>query len=262
MIFNATYDKSKIVVEISRDLQISFPEIDMEYEIAYRAMGGRPVPVEKLTDHWNAWPVTIVAGHLGLPWEVLSITLLNYVEHIMPIFRATVRDSDRFKLYEVANIEDAVDITRDALSQWGSDDFDSNSFFHKSKNLTRAVMDLASKFNRMPGMPGTASEVGANMAWATACLLKYMVAAQKESLFILGASKARTTVFRSARSLTSRIGRDTTDRAMVRKESQERDWQVRRAMDVAQAFRDVEAETPEGEHVDLGRVMELAGKTR
>jgi len=254
MMFNATYENSDFVVDISRGLKISFPEIDMEYEIAFRAMGGNPLPIVEFTEHWNDYPVTILASHLGLSWDVLAISLLNHVEHAMSAFKLVYGNENH-----TPAIENAIDIARSALVRWGID-LDSNEFFWSSDKTTKEVIGLGNKFN--VGFDPR-SRISANMAWAAGLLLKYMRSVNDTSLFVLGASKSRSVITKLVENeYKARVGPDTADRVAKRKEKSEKHWQVRRTMDVASAFQRVQQETPAGEQVNLGRVMKLAGRTR
>lgn len=252
MRFNATYKGSEFVVDISRDLKLSFPEVDMEYELAFRAMGGNATPVEEFTEYWNDHPVVVVASYLGLPWEVLIISMLNHAEHVIPQFKSVSKDENLARL-----IEESVDMARSALMQWGVD-LDYTGFFWKTKKLGDDLLGLCKKFGKL----GLANGTNAYMAHAMMCLLKYMASTDKESLFILGSSKVRSVVRNAA--LYRERGKILVahDHRIDNQVTAEMHWQVRRTLDVAAAFQKAEQETPAGEQVNLGRVMGLAGETK
>jgi hypothetical protein len=250
MKFNAIFNDAEFAVEISRDLVVGFPEYDPEYDQAFVAMGGKATPVEEFASTWAERPMVIIANSLRIPWEALMISLLNYVEHVVPTYR-TARSPNPL-------IQSAIDMARYSLARWGSDGYDYNEFFSKAERTVMKLSELAASLHSASPMRDV---VGANMAWAAVCMLRCLTSQDHTTVFILGASKSRTVVREVALHHTRNITLKDYDRHVQNQLECEKHWQVRRAFDVTKAFRDVEAETPEDQRVDLGLVIERAGET-
>ena len=66
--FTAVFEGETFEIEITSDGELSFPGHDeqLEYEIAYAAMGGKPSAAMRLLDEWESIPMAVVYSNLSV----------------------------------------------------------------------------------------------------------------------------------------------------------------------------------------------------
>lgn len=93
--------RERFVVEISREGEMSFPgyEERLEYDTAFRAMGGDPSRPLVLMERWeiSAGRSHVIAHNLGLGRKVVRRIAADCVAHITPCYEAGMPGDGRFR---------------------------------------------------------------------------------------------------------------------------------------------------------------------
>jgi hypothetical protein len=93
----------RVRVDYDGDMTILSPVVDLEYEIAYAAMGGRKSPELLFTEEWEETPIKVFLGkmsHSAILTRQRHLIALDWAEHVMPIYVASFPD----KQEQVADI--------------------------------------------------------------------------------------------------------------------------------------------------------------
>jgi len=247
MRFNARFRDIRFTVDISDDLSLGFPDYEPEYDMAIAAFGGTATPVDDFSAAWFDRPVVVIVSFLGLPWEVLAVSALGWVEHAWQTY-APAYDHAPHRKYEDLHrtAQEALELVRSTLCQQQAlvADYVPDGAAKLIRHLHGIGNALAGSARYYTPNQHLAS-AGSNMAWAISCLLSHLTC-ERTTPAILGASKARSAV----QDIALHLGADAAQAY-----TQEMDWQIHHAMGVVRAFRDVESETAEGQRVDLARVL-------
>lgn len=87
--FEAGTPENPVRALVSSDGELLFPDGELEYEIAYAAMGGKETDLIKLSQKWETYPVQTIIGEFGVPEPVKQMLLIDSAEHVLPIFEKT-----------------------------------------------------------------------------------------------------------------------------------------------------------------------------
>lgn len=102
------FEDEKVEVEISGDGKLTIVDHDIEYDIAFVAMGGEKTPAVRLMDIWLKNPADVICYNLGLEDNTLMLLAADWAEHVLPIFEKVRLKDKRPRL--------AIEATRDFVS--------------------------------------------------------------------------------------------------------------------------------------------------
>jgi hypothetical protein len=96
--FTAVFEGETFEIEITSDGELSFPGHDeqLEYEIAYAAMGGKPTAAMRLLEAWHGEPVGFICNNLFRLDKNTNMSLAaDWAEHVLPLFERGHREDNR-----------------------------------------------------------------------------------------------------------------------------------------------------------------------
>lgn len=82
----ATFENESFDVAISSDGELIIVDNDIEYDLAFVAMGGEETTALRLLDAWREDPTSVVCHNLGLDDDTLRFLAADWAEHVLPIF--------------------------------------------------------------------------------------------------------------------------------------------------------------------------------
>lgn len=82
---------------VNSDGELLFPGGELEYELAFAAMGGPETALIQLSRKWETYPVQAIIGDFGVPEPVKQMLLIDSAEHVLPI-REKIVDPVQSKL--------------------------------------------------------------------------------------------------------------------------------------------------------------------
>lgn len=98
--FNIVYDACELRVSVDHDgiLTIPDPPVDMEYEIAFMAMGGDEPPTLRLMRRWDEDPIDTITAYLvdAGPFKLSPHLLaVDWAEHTLYIYENVLPEKQR-----------------------------------------------------------------------------------------------------------------------------------------------------------------------
>lgn len=82
--------EAPVRVIINSDGELIFPNEELEYDMAFAAMGGAETSLIKLAKHWEKYPIQAIVGEFGVPEPVKQFLLIDMAEHVLPLLEKTV----------------------------------------------------------------------------------------------------------------------------------------------------------------------------
>lgn len=107
-VHTATFEGKSFEAEIIPDGDLVFVDGDIEYEIAFVAMGGDETPATKLLKAWRKDPIDVICNNLGLEDDTLRLLAADWAEHVLPIFEHKYPEDHQPRL--------AIEATRDFVA--------------------------------------------------------------------------------------------------------------------------------------------------
>lgn len=105
--FRFTWFEEPMDVSIDRNGLVSFNDRDLEYDIAFSAMGGDLSAAQAFLARWEDSRWSIVIGVFGVDEDFMCRLLVDCVDHVLPIYQARFGDDK--------NPENAVSTSRKIL---------------------------------------------------------------------------------------------------------------------------------------------------
>jgi hypothetical protein len=106
-------DTEQLDVSISRGGEMSFNNADIEYEIAYAAMGGRKSRAMECLDAWDfdPWPVVRIMTDNDI--TLCGRFLTDCVEHVLPLYKKEFPEDLRLRQAVIAARDQYISPGRD-----------------------------------------------------------------------------------------------------------------------------------------------------
>ena len=164
--FDAVSDGQILRVRIDYDgeMTILSPVVDLEYEIAYAAMGGRKSPELLFTEEWEETPIKVFLGkmsHSAILTRQRYLIALDWVEHVIPIYTAQFPNKqqqfmdlieDARKLLHhgnllIAHVPDQVWKLKEQANHWASLNKSWAAFYEISALFSLLKHDLVGSAN-------------------------------------------------------------------------------------------------------------------
>lgn len=201
--FEATYYGQNFLVRIDYDgtMTILKPVVDLEYHVAFAAMGGEKSNELKFMQEWDKTPIELFGKsmHHGLLFtKQRYLIALDWVEHTMPIYAAQFPDTQ----------QQAMDIIEDARKK-----------LNHSTPFTRGFAERAWKLKNNADI-----WAGKNKALAAYYAISALFDLLRRDL--VGCANATATA------TSYRADPDNLTPAFNRAYKTERLWQIRRIIDV------------------------------
>jgi len=215
--FKVTHGSEVFEVEITSDGELTIPGYDkeqLEYEIAFAAMGGDKSHVLLWLDKWQQDPTGIIIQNLGLDDGTLRLLAADWAEHVLPIFeRAYPKDKRPRKAIKAARDFVAGKITAAQLA--------------KAREAAWAAKRAAEKVVAAAGAAGDAAARAATAAWMAAQGEWARSPAERKA----AAAWAAAAAARSAWKAAAASARDAASDSVL-----EQAWQVRHFVHVMECF--------------------------
>jgi hypothetical protein len=155
--FHTRLEDTVFRVKIDRDgtMTILDPPVEMEYEIAYTAMGGKRSLPLRLQDTWDRDPITTITHHLtGFSNNDLNLLALDWAEHVLPIYTNTFTAINPVTTSRVTAL---LRRSRNSIAGGGTISKKDQEVASKCSTATADWADIGDK---------TASDVESMKAWA------------------------------------------------------------------------------------------------
>ena len=127
------FEDKPIEIEITSDGELLFPGHDeqLEYEIAYAAMGGEPTAAMRLLEAWPERATRFICEGIGLERNVLARLDVDWAEHVLVVLVYHGHGESRAR--------DAIQAARCLID--GKDGFSSGDLIGFANELSDAAIE-------------------------------------------------------------------------------------------------------------------------
>ena len=134
-------------VEITRSLDMIFLDHEIEYDIAYEAMGGRPSFCSQALQQWLDHPMGFICGSGLVPVHHLGVVACGLVRQAIPIIDAAIAPETK------SCLKYALGLASVCEKQFIKPRRDISRVYHWKQDLTRAWNSRVSGARRYGEMP-------------------------------------------------------------------------------------------------------------
>lgn len=234
--FYAIIESVLFRVKVDRDGTMTFidPPVDLEYELAFTAMGGQKTPALRLHDMWELDPITVITNHIPtenlvaenhtLSLTNLHLISLDWAEHTLYVYESNNPDRHRR----------VTAMLKEARAAWRSGRR-GRKVWHVSKEIRKSTLDAISAYSVLAAdsadhhdQSGDASPEFSSKLWG----VWNSVAALSSALH----KKPRQCAGRAATAFARHSGAAEASDEFYAAYNKEQSWQARRFVDVMSAL--------------------------